>query len=126
MDICMMRDDYEKFCKIAPQALGKEFFWQTKDTDPAFFPEYGKVRLNGTLWEENILSRSPIAHKGLFVDIFPMDPFPENAKTIRYLDRKSKLYSAVLNYKIHKIVSPKPVNAMIQHIVSAFTTGKNY
>ena len=30
MDICMMREDYEKFCKIVPAALGEEFFWQTK------------------------------------------------------------------------------------------------
>lgn len=77
MDICMMREDYDRFCQIAPQALGEAFFLQHTESDPTFLGMYAKVRLNETLWEEQSASRAQVQHLGLFVDIFPMDAMPK-------------------------------------------------
>ena len=83
-DICMMRDDYEKFNRIAQKELGKEYFWQTWDTDPGFIFAFGKVRLKNTIWNEKRDQKVALKEKGLFVDIFPVDHVPEN-KFIRNL-----------------------------------------
>ena len=107
MDISMMREDYEKFCKIAPQELGDEFFWQTRDTEPDFAWEYGKVRLKNTLWLEKKWVKSPFEHKGMFVDIHPCDPFPKTKLSMLYLTIFSTLCNVLLNYKIKKACTNK-------------------
>ena len=124
MDICMMREDYEKFCKIAPTALGEEFFWQTKDTDPAFWPEMGKVRLNDTVWLERGWAAVPLLNKGFFVDIFPIDPFPESKLKAICLTKKIKLYNTLLLYKINHLCTPKKIKKLITIVFSAFTIKK--
>ena len=124
MDISMLREDYEKFNAIAQQELGEEFFWQTKETEPDFCFEMGKVRLNGTVWQERNWEKSSIVHQGLFVDIFPIDPFPESIRKVRNIDRKSKLYFALLLYKLNKVTSPNLVNKLITWILSPFFSRK--
>ena len=70
LDICMMREDYEKFNKVAQAELGDEFFWQTPETDTDLCYEYGKVRLNGTLWQETVwMHTDKLKNYGLFIDV---------------------------------------------------------
>ena len=83
-DICMMREDYERFNKIAQEELGDEYFWQTWDTDPGFIFSFGKVRLKNTIWKEKITGKIILKEQGVFVDIFPVDHVPDN-KAIRNL-----------------------------------------
>ena len=113
MDISMLREDYEKFNAIAQQELGEEFFWQTKETEPDFCFEMGKVRLNGTVWQEKNWEKSSITHQGLFVDIFPIDPFPESKIQMYRLTHTANLFNYLLFYKINKIISPRFVNKLI-------------
>lgn len=124
MDICMMREDYEKFCKIAPEALGEEFFLQTKDTDPAFWPEMGKVRLNDTVWLERGWAAVPLLNKGFFVDIFPIESFPESKLYATYLTAKIKLCNTLLLYKINHFSTPKKFKKFITITLSALIPQK--
>ena len=78
LDISMMREDYEKWNKIAQKELGEEFFWQTEETEPDYHLFFGKVRLNQTLWLESPLINSAIKHTGIYIDIFPVDFVPKN------------------------------------------------
>lgn len=79
MDVGMLRPEYEKFLKIAPLKLEKDFFLQTWDTDPAFCYPFAKVRKKGTKYVEAI-SQNSGAHNELFVDVLPYDEFPVNAE----------------------------------------------
>jgi lipopolysaccharide cholinephosphotransferase len=77
MDICMMREDFDHFCRVAPEELKDEFFLQTPESDPTFFGMFAKLRLKGTIWLEHAAALSNLANVGLFVDIFPMDTMPQ-------------------------------------------------
>jgi len=77
-DIGMMRSEYEKFCKIAPSKLGKDYYLQTWENDRNYAVPFAKVRKKNTIYLENKASRS--VNNGFYVDIFPYDYAPELAK----------------------------------------------
>ncbi len=83
MDIGMLRKEYDKFVKIAPDKLNNEYFLQTWDTDENYPHAYAKVRKLGTVYIENV-SQGSGAHNELFVDVFPYDVYPDDES-----DRKS-------------------------------------
>lgn len=76
MDLGMLRRDYEEFCRIAPEKLGKDYCLQTWHTDPNYALPFAKVRKRGTLFLEAKSSR--LRENGFFVDIFPFDYVPES------------------------------------------------
>lgn len=76
-DVNMLREDYEKFKKIANQ-LNPEICWfQDHDTDPEYRWGYGKLRRTGTRYvrvgQEHLKCRT-----GIFIDIFPLDNVPNS------------------------------------------------
>ena len=77
MDIGMLRSDYEKFCRLAPQKLGKQYCLQTWHTEPNYSLPFGKVLKRNTLYMENKKSRR-LQENGIYVDIFPYDNAPED------------------------------------------------
>lgn len=76
-DLVMPRADYEKFREICKTELGKEFFYQTSQTDEDFHMLFTKIRKNNTYIHEDKWE-SKNMHKGIFVDILPLDHFPKN------------------------------------------------
>ncbi len=79
MDIVMYRKDFEKFAEICKTQLPDGYFYQTCFTDPDYPHLMAKIRKDGTFvreakWDDRNL------HKGIFVDILPLDHFPENQK----------------------------------------------
>lgn len=76
IDVAMFRKDYDRFAEIAPQKLHPQYFYQCPDTDPYYFLTYAKIRKNGTeVYEERF--RNAKFHKGVFIDIFPLDFCPK-------------------------------------------------
>ena len=71
MDVGMLRENYEKFCRIAPEKLKPEYCWQSWYTDPNYALPFGKVRKRGTLYLEAKSHR--LEENGFYVDIFPYD-----------------------------------------------------
>lgn len=71
MDIAMVRSEYEKFCRIAPEKLKPEYFLQTWYSDEAYALPFAKVRKRGTLFVE--AKSKQLKENGFFVDIFPLD-----------------------------------------------------
>ena len=59
MDIGMLRDEYEKFIRIAPEKLGENYFLQTWKSDPGYPFPYAKVRKLGTCYIEIFTMRIP-------------------------------------------------------------------
>lgn len=77
LDIGMLREDYERFCAVAPGALGEGFCLQSWYTDENYGLPFAKVRMKNTLYQE--AKRSRYKENGFFIDIFPFDYAPEDA-----------------------------------------------
>lgn len=78
LDIAMYREDYNKFCEIAPLELSEPFFFQTEETDPGYLLRHAKVRNSKTT--AILTSQKEKKYKfnqGIFVDIFPLDNIPD-------------------------------------------------
>ena len=79
LDIAMYREDYNKFCKIAPKELHNPFFFQTEDTDPGYLLRHAKVRNSNTTAILSIQKDKKYKfNQGIFVDIFPLDRIPDD------------------------------------------------
>ncbi len=48
-DIMMLREDYDKFCKIAADELPANMSFQSNKTDKSCFYEFSKLRVNDRL-----------------------------------------------------------------------------
>ena len=74
-DVVMLREEYEKFRKVADQLNPNICFFQDHDNDPEYRWQYGKLRRSGTkyirLGQEHIKCKT-----GVFVDVFPLDDVP--------------------------------------------------
>lgn len=74
-DIAMLREDYEKFKKVADQMDPNICYFQDHENDPEYRWGYGKLRRTGTTYvrvgQEHLKCKT-----GVFVDVFPMDDIP--------------------------------------------------
>lgn len=77
IDVIMLREDYEKFLRIAPSMLKKEFFLQSYNNVADFPLNYAKLCINDTKIIDYQYSNIEDMNHGLFIDIFPID----NCKT---------------------------------------------
>ena len=106
-DISMMRDDYEKFIKIAPTLLPKDMFLQNLYTDKFTLWNYIRIRDNNSL----ALTDEPLlCHQGLSIDIFPIDKL-STKKWVRHFWRKviKRIYigcSTFIKYRQRRLKSP--------------------
>ena len=71
IDIEMPYDDYLRFCEIAQEELGEDFFIQSTETDPYYHFPYLRVQKTSTAlfreWEKEL----PGNHR-VWVDVFPL------------------------------------------------------
>lgn len=94
IDVAMPREDYDRFADVAALELGPRYFYQCPETDPHYFLTYAKVRKNGTeVYEERF--KNARFHKGIFIDIFPLDFCPKPGLICHLLFN----VMAVMNYR---------------------------
>ena len=105
MDVGMLREDYEKFLKVAKTELGEEFFLQTPETDKNYGLPFAKILLNGTVLVEATAGSN--AKKGIFVDVFPFDVAPENEADRENHNKKTYFYKRLLLAKLNYNVCAK-------------------
>ena len=106
LDIAMLRDDYEKLCKVAPKEFKSPYFFQTEQTDPGSARGHAQLRNSRTtaiLKSEIDELNKNTYNQGIFIDIFPFDSVPENENEQR------KLYDVIVkkNKKYHSIIRNK-------------------
>lgn len=102
MDLGMLRGEYEKFCRIAPEKLGPDYCLQTWYTEPNYGLPFGKVMKRGTVYLESKKSRR-LQENGIYVDIFPFDSVPQDLqqrqKLAKHLLRLYRLRLMKCGYK---------------------------
>ena len=76
LDVAMERSEYERFLKIAPEELKKDYFLQAEFTEnwSMFF---SKLRKNNTTCLEKYFPKYE-HHQGVYIDIFPIDNASDN------------------------------------------------
>jgi lipopolysaccharide cholinephosphotransferase len=80
IDIAMRKEDIPRFVEAAKRELPDNLFMQTMDTDPSCRLPITKVRDNNSFFVENGDDFNRPYHKGLYVDIFPLMPYPSVSK----------------------------------------------
>ena len=87
MDIGMLREDYEKFCRVAPSALKPEYCLETWDADPTYGLPFGKVMKRNTIYLES-KKNDRMREMGFYIDVFPFDDAPEAPEEQKVLVRR--------------------------------------
>ena len=96
LDVGMYREDYNKFMELAPSMLPKEYFLQNYKTDPKTPFVFAKLRNSNTAFIETAISKFHM-HHGIYIDIFPLDGYPEKASAKKHLEIKKKIFQ----WKLH-------------------------
>lgn len=80
IDIIMPREDYNRLLVIGEKEFQAPFFFQTPQTD-SLFSIHAKIRHDGTtfLTEKEYTGSH---HKGVFIDIFPLDAVPDDEQIV--------------------------------------------
>lgn len=78
IDVMMMRDEYEKLCKLAHE-FKHPYFFQTEETDPGSLRGHAQLRNSETtgILRHELKWKRPF-NQGIFIDIFPLDNCPDN------------------------------------------------
>ena len=98
IDIAMPLADIDRFCRVATNELPGELFLQTRATDSDVVAPVVKVRDRGSLLVEPGDDFARSYAKGLYVDIFPMRPYPTVARSfVRRVARGYCRANAVLH-----------------------------
>lgn len=78
-DIAMLRDDYERFWKVAAKDLPAHLKWTSVETDDQHPFSFGKVRDTRKDFLENLKKRANLNfNQGLYIDVFPIDGQPQS------------------------------------------------
>lgn len=95
VDVAMPRQDYERFLREAPDHLPEGLFLQNYRTDPAFPQIFAKLRNSKTTYIEKTSAHLPI-HHGIYMDIFPLDGYPEERWKQLWLELRKKVFLHML------------------------------
>lgn len=76
IDICMPLEEIPRFIEVAKKELPEHLFVQTPETEPEMRLPICKVRNLNSLIVEGADDFSKTYAKGLYIDIFPMHPWP--------------------------------------------------
>lgn len=116
-DIMMLREEYEKFKKVANQLDTKICYFQDHDIDNKYIWGYGKLRRTGTKFV-----RCGQAHlgfqTGVSIDIFPMDDVPNSIFGRMWQDFRLWRMRKKLWAKVGKYTEKNPLIRMWYKVIS--------
>lgn len=118
IDVCMLREEYEKFMEIAPRELGEKYIFMTTATERKYPLMFGKMIKRGTRFIEDAYQQLDYP-LGIFIDIFPYDKTPEDEKKRKKLQKKTwriarmHVLTLISNPKI-----PDEINGIKRNIIS--------
>lgn len=98
LDIGMLREEYDKFIKIATSKLSKEYFLQTWENDDNYPHLFAKIRKLDTLFLEKAFENTDM-HNEIWIDIFPYDSIPDNKLMQKIYQLKRRVYYTIMFMK---------------------------
>lgn len=98
VDIYMFRDEYNKLREFWKKSSPDELYLQSFDDVEDVYFTYAKIRLNGTVYNENT-TRKMNMHKGVFIDLFILDYLPNDPKELKKLHKHMNKINKLTFYK---------------------------
>lgn len=86
IDVCMLREDYDRLVEIGTQAFTHPYFLQTPYSDKDYFRGHAQLRNSQTSAIRPSDSYRPF-NQGIFIDIFPLDAVPEDEEKLKQVLR---------------------------------------
>lgn len=109
IDICMKREEYDRFINIATSELKFPYFVQYYKTEKLYTRGHAQIRNSNTT--AILYNEYNQYNKGIFVDVFPLDNIPDNKIQRFFYINKLVVYKKILNiqkkekdYFIKKII----------------------
>lgn len=75
LDVCMSRENYNRFIALWPNTKHDGYILQNKDTSPHFSQSFTKIRKDHSTFLQDMEEVGQY-HTGIFIDIFPFDRKP--------------------------------------------------
>lgn len=97
LDIAMLREDYDRFLSVVEKELDQKYQVQSWQNDNYYGNNFIKIRKRGTIYKEDVVSTKCI--QGIYVDIFPLDAYPENKLDQTIFAIQLVVLSKILYYK---------------------------
>lgn len=142
IDMMMMREDYEKLCRIASSEFSHPYFFQTEFSDPGSLRGHAQLRNSNTTGIlKSEYNEKYGFNQGIFIDVFPLDSAPDDYDdlesvqgntsaylnmarkrarfTTRYVDKGGGI-KRVLKKMIHIILSNNTINSCFDSYYSLY------
>lgn len=97
LDVGMLRDDYEKFLKVAGDELQEKYKIIDWKSDGDYPHPMGKVIKRGTVYKES--KRNDSGDQGIWVDVFPYDNVENNLHLFKRRIFKLKVLRSLIRAK---------------------------
>lgn len=98
IDVCMLRDDYNKFIKIQEKELNNKYYFQNMETEKEYVNIFSKIRRNDSIFCESI-SNLDEKKQGIWIDIFPIDNTSDNMLIAKFYMLKVIILRILIAYK---------------------------
>ncbi len=128
IDIQMMRSDYDKFISICQSELPVGFVMQWTGSEKNFQPWHAKLRDDRTTGTTKFETECfPEWHRGIFIDIFPLDNVPDGkVRCIFHTARLKFLQLILLSNETRRAPSAKKITKALSKalwcVLERFTT----
>jgi len=96
IDVCMLRDDYDRLLQIGQDAFKHPYFLQTPYTDIRYYHAHAQLRNSETAAIRPSDSYRPF-NQGIFIDIFPLDAVSEDMEKRQYVARRVRKVTRFLH-----------------------------
>ena len=96
IDVCMLRDDYDRLLQIGSDAFKHPYFLQSPYTDKRYYHGHAQLRNSETTAIRPSDSHRPF-NQGIFIDIFPLDAVSEDEEQRRYVSRRVRKVTRFLH-----------------------------
>lgn len=98
LDFGMLREDFEKFKKVAPAELNPKYAYQSYETEPESHYIFDKIRLKDTFFTTKFSDLFEIEN-GLFIDILIYDKTAKSPKLQKMHTDNLRRWSRIMNIR---------------------------
>lgn len=128
IDVAMFRKDYDILVTKGQKYLGNRFFIQSNYSEKDYPLIFGKIRAHNTAFIQPVLNNCDV-HKGIYIDIFPIDNYPTNKWKKKILKIKGYLYYGriigKLNFGRKKTIKTKIREFIYTLLMPCWETARN-
>ena len=108
IDVCMLRAEYDKLLKIAPDAFHHPYFFQHAYTDMFYRRGHAQLRNSKTCGALRDEFLSVKFNQGIFIDIFVFDAVTDDEQKLRRQEQELEYYWKLMDRMLESPV-PQPI-----------------